>query len=121
MPAREHPGAAPSAARADEAPRPARRRQVVEARGLSREAVLELHDRAREVRTSDQRTVGPAPDGTGYASISLSAERREAVGVGARELAEHEGIEAVGLAAGGAEALARGLDLVRVDRVIPAA
>ena len=65
----KHPGALPAAARADEALRPARRRQVVEARSLSREAVLKLHDRAREVWTSHRRTVEAVPDGTGYASV----------------------------------------------------
>src|SRR5665809_51769 len=69
VPALEHPGATPSATGADEALRPARRREVVEACGLSREAVLELHDRAREAWPSHRRTVGRVPDGTGYASV----------------------------------------------------
>ena len=67
----EHPGATPSATGADKTLWPARRREVVEAGGVSREAVLELHDRAREAWPSHTRTVGRVPDGTGYASLLL--------------------------------------------------
>src|SRR5262245_13186329 len=69
VPALEYPGATLAAPGAAEALWPARGRQVVEARGLSREALLELHDRAREVWTNHRHTVGGIPDGTGYASV----------------------------------------------------
>lgn len=48
--------------------------------------------------------------------IAGGREPGEAVVVGARELAEHEGVEAVGLAARRPEALPGGLDLVGMDR-----
>ncbi len=72
VPPLEHPGAAPAAARAAEPHWPAGGRKVGEARGVSREAVLELQNRAREVWTSHRCTVGRTPDGTGYASAGYS-------------------------------------------------
>jgi hypothetical protein len=48
--------------------------------------------------------------------IAAGRQRREAMVVGAAELAQHHRVEPVGLAGGGAEAVAGGGDLVGMDR-----
>jgi hypothetical protein len=48
--------------------------------------------------------------------VAGGRERGEAVLIGAAELAEHERVEAIGLARGRAEAIARGGELVGMDR-----
>jgi len=53
----------PAAARAEEAVGPARGEQVLAARLLGAEALLELQDRQREVRAGHARTLRIEPDG----------------------------------------------------------
>jgi hypothetical protein len=48
--------------------------------------------------------------------VARRGQRGEAVMVGAGQLAEHHAVERVGLAGGGTEAIAGGLDLVGMDR-----
>ena len=62
----ENPGPLPSAGGAAIALRPARNGQILETVGLIGKALLEFHDRAREVWPAHPTTVGTAPDGTGY-------------------------------------------------------
>src|SRR5680860_816783 len=84
MPALEHPRAAPAAGPTQEPIRPPRRRQVLKARSLRREVVLELHDRSREAWPTHRRTVDPPPDGTGYALVRRTESR---LGAGVLQLA----------------------------------
>src|SRR5919201_4633134 len=69
----EHPGPLAAAGGAAVAVWPARGRQVLEARRVFREALLELHDRAREVWPAHPTTVGTGPDGTGYSRAAYMA------------------------------------------------
>ena len=48
--------------------------------------------------------------------VGAGGQRGEAVAVGAAQFAQHERVEAVGFAGGGAEAIARGGELVGMDR-----
>lgn len=66
VPALQHPGALTTASGTAVALRPAGFGQVLEAGRLVREALLELHDCAREVWPSHKTKLGTAPDGTGY-------------------------------------------------------
>src|ERR671937_203659 len=76
----EHPGPLAAAGGAAVAVWPARGRQVLEARRVFREALLELHDRAREVWPAHPTTVGTGPDGTGYSRAALFGRPRTQLG-----------------------------------------
>jgi hypothetical protein len=64
----------------------------------------------------DEILAGAHERAQGDGLVARGRQGGESVAVGARELAQHEAVEGVGLAGGGAEAVARGLDLVGVNR-----
>ena len=61
----EYPGPPAVAGGAAKALGPAGVGQVVQAGGVIRESLLEVHDAAREVWPAHMTTVGTQPDGTG--------------------------------------------------------
>ena len=63
----------------------------------------------------DQVLAGAGERAQRLGGVAVGRERAEAVGVGARELAEHPGVEVIGLALG-AKAGAGGLDLIGMQR-----
>ena len=89
------------------------RRRSVGRRARRRRAARELV-RERDLRL-DQVLAGPGQRPQRFCLVAVGFEQPQPVHVGAGELGEHVGVEAVRLATAGAEAITRGRELVGVD------